>query len=179
MDPVITPVDHPVHYTVGLLCVHAHCLSRPSLPDHPHRMTRRPVTRMPRVITLPPNVTCRRVTHPSADRAWRCLKLVRTLLNCRVLGTSTATVFSFKWSFSLCTYIPRMDIMLDFICTFQERVESDKMQDEKILAHSRTHNPEIYSLMLYRLSKPGLLNAAHLNDLNTYMLSRYPMYTLL
>ena len=24
--------------------------------------------------------------------------------------------FSFKWSFSLCTYIPRMIVMLDFIC---------------------------------------------------------------
>ena len=37
-------------------------------------------------------------------------KLVRTLLNYHVLGTSTATI-----SFSLCTHIPRMNVMLDFI----------------------------------------------------------------
>ena len=60
--PSITQVD-PVHYA-GQPCLQAICLSRPSPPDHPHRMTRRPVTRMPRVTTLPPNVTCRRVTHP-------------------------------------------------------------------------------------------------------------------
>ena len=61
--PSITPVDNPVHLTTGRPCLQANCLSRPLSPDHPHRMTRRPVTRMPRVTTLPPNVTCRRVTH--------------------------------------------------------------------------------------------------------------------
>ena len=43
-----------------------------------HFFTRRPVTRMPRVTTLPPNVTCRRVTHPSADRTRRCLTSERS-----------------------------------------------------------------------------------------------------
>ena len=44
------------------------------------------------------------------------LKLVRTPLNYRVLGTRTAAIFLSKWSFSLCTYIHRMNVMLDFIC---------------------------------------------------------------
>ena len=65
------------------------------------------------------------------------LKLMRTLLNYRVLGTITATLFSFKWSFSLCTYIPRMDVMLDFICMGpvdrKERIGSDEIQNEKFL----------------------------------------------
>ena len=45
----------------------------------------------------------------------------------------------------------------------------------KILLHNgtRTHSPDISSLMLYRLSQPGLLNAVHLNDLITYMYSQY------
>ena len=68
--PSITPVEFPVHYTTGQPCLQANYLFR---PNHPRRMIRRPVTRMSRVTTLPPNVTCRRVTHPSADRARRCL----------------------------------------------------------------------------------------------------------
>ena len=40
---------NPIHYTAGQPCLQANCLFRPSTPDHPHRMTRRPVTRMPRV----------------------------------------------------------------------------------------------------------------------------------
>ena len=45
----------------------------------------------------------------------------------------------------------------------------------KILAHSgtRTHNPEFWSLMLYRLSKPGLLKAVYLNVLTTTCLHCY------
>ena len=45
----------------------------------------------------------------------------------------------------------------------------------KALAHSgtRTHNPQFRSLMLYRMSLAGLLNAVHLNDLITYMYSQY------
>ena len=39
------------------------------------------------------------------------LKIVRTLFNYRVLGTSTTDI-----SFSLCTYILWMDVMFDFIC---------------------------------------------------------------
>ena len=80
---------------------------------------------------------------------WVCsisyLKLVRTVLNYRVLGTSTATAFLSKWSFSPCTYIPRMDVMLDFICIgpadLPGGVESYKNTKWKVLAHSgtRTH----------------------------------------
>ena len=53
------PTTDPIHYTSGqprsLHCMET--LHTSQLPDHPHRMTRRPVTRMPRVTTLP-NVTC-------------------------------------------------------------------------------------------------------------------------
>ena len=69
---------NPFHFIAGQPCLQANCMSGPSLPDHPHKMTRRPVTRMPRVTTLPPNVTCRRVTHPRADRAQRCLTSERS-----------------------------------------------------------------------------------------------------
>ena len=69
---------NPIHYTEGQPCLQANCLSRPSTPDHPHRMTRRPATRMPRVPPLPLNGTCRRVTHPSTDRARRCLTSERS-----------------------------------------------------------------------------------------------------
>ena len=61
--------------------------------------------------------------------------------------------------FSLCTYITPMDVMLDFICMglvdlSGARREAKKIQKWKIIAHSgtRTHNPEISSLMLYQLS---------------------------
>ena len=61
------------------------------------------------------------------------LKLVCTLLNTRVLGTSMAA----KWSFSLCTYIPRMNVMLDFICIAPVDLpgahKKQKMQNEKFL----------------------------------------------
>ena len=63
MGPSVTTVDNPFHYTAGQPCLQSNCLSRPSPPDHPHMMTRRSVTRMPRVTMLPTNVTCRRVTH--------------------------------------------------------------------------------------------------------------------
>ena len=69
--PSTTPQGNPAH--------------RPSACPGPHRLTihtgwtpRRQVTRMPRVTTLPPNVTCRRVTHPSTDRARRCLTSERS-----------------------------------------------------------------------------------------------------
>ena len=70
--PSITPVD-PVHYAAGQPCVQANCLSRPSSPDHPHRMTRSPVTRMPRVTTLPPNVTVhtREPINPRSLPLWK------------------------------------------------------------------------------------------------------------
>ena len=42
---------------------------------------------------------------------------------------------SFKWSFSLCTYIPRMNVsLISFVwhqSTCQERIESEKMRNEK------------------------------------------------
>ena len=48
--------------------------------------------------------------------------------------TSQLLKLSFSLSLSLCTYIPRVDVMLDFICMEpQERVESDKIQNEKFL----------------------------------------------
>ena len=69
--------------------------------------------------------------------------------------------------------------MLDFICMEPVDLPGKRRKRQntkwKILAHSETltQNPEISSLVLYRLSKPGLLNAVHLNDLITYMYSRY------
>ena len=38
------------------------------------------------------------------------------LTNYRVLGNSNAANFCFTWSLILCTYKPRMNVMLDFIC---------------------------------------------------------------
>ena len=52
--------------------------------------------------------------------------------------------------------------MLDFIFMgpfdLPDHIESEKMQNEKNLTHSgtRTHSPEIWSLMLYNLRLPGL-----------------------
>ena len=67
-----------------------------------------PVTRMPRVTTLPPNVTCRRVTNPSADRARRCLKLTCHHINRRhfCFNIKSISVHPLLW----------MNVMLDFIC---------------------------------------------------------------
>ena len=53
-----------------------------------------------------------------------------------------------------------MSCLISFVwdqSTCQERVESDKIQNDKSLAHSwtRTHNLEICSAVLYRLSYPG------------------------
>ena len=71
-----------------------------------------------------------------------CLKLVRTLLNYRVLGTtcSSAAIFlsnDYSLSFSLCIYIPRMNIMLYFICMAPVDLPGArwkrKMQNEKFL----------------------------------------------
>ena len=103
------------------------------------------------------------------------LKLVRTHLNYRALGTSTATVFLSNHH-SLCTYIPRMDVMLDFICMGPVDLPGARRKRQntkcKILAHcgTRTHSPEIWSLVLYRLCYPGYLD---LNDIITYMYSQY------
>ena len=53
-----------------------------------------------------------------------------------------------------------MPCLISFVwdqSTCQERVESDKIQNDKSLAHSgtRTHSLEICSAVLYRLSYPG------------------------
>ena len=104
---------------------------------------------------------------------------MHTLLNYRVLGTSTA-LFSFKWSFSLCTYIYLgwMPCLISFVWhQFTCQVESDKMYNKKNLAHSgiRTYSPEIWSLMLYQLS--GLRwKLYYFNDLYTYIYFRYLLY---
>ena len=56
-----------------------HCTSGQPSPLHLYHSTpTRPVTQMPRITALPPNITCRRVTHPSADRARRCLTSERS-----------------------------------------------------------------------------------------------------
>ena len=63
--------------------------------------------------------------------------------------------------------------MLDFICMGPVDLSGARRKRKntkwKILAHSgtRTHNPEISSLMLYQLSYPGLLYAVYLNGLIT------------
>ena len=63
--------------------------------------------------------------------AWKIIKS-GTMLNLPM-----KCLISFAWGKSTC----------------QERVGSDKIQNEKFLVHSgtRTHNPSIQSLMLYRL----------------------------
>ena len=76
------------------------------------------------------------------------LTLARTLLNYHVLGTSTASVFlSNDHSLYAPIYLGWTSCLILFALdqlTCQERVESDKIQNEKILAHSgtRTHNSE-------------------------------------
>ena len=69
--------------------------------------------------------------------------------------------FSFQRSFSLSTILPRMNVMLDFICMEPVDLPGScrKRHDTKwkILAHSgtRTYNLEICSSMLFRLSSSG------------------------
>ena len=69
--------------------------------------------------------------------------------------------------------------MLDFICMGPVDLlgAHQKRQNTKwkILAHSgtRTHKPEVWSMMLYRLSYPGLLKAVYFNDHISYMYFQY------
>ena len=72
------------------------------------------------------------------------LKLVRTLLNYRILGTSIAAIF-FQM---IIIYLRWTSCLISFVwdqSTCQERVESDKIQNEKFLptVGLETHNPEI------------------------------------
>ena len=71
------------------------------------------------------------------------LKLVRTLLDYRVLGTNTDTGFlSNDHSLYAPIYFGWTSCLISFAwdqSTSQERVESDKMPNEKNLAHS---NPQ-------------------------------------
>ena len=88
------------------------------------------------------------------------LKLVYTLLNYREPGTNTVFL-SNDHSLYAPIYLGWTSYLISFVwdqSTYQERVESDKIQNKKNLAHdrSRTHNPEIWSLMLYRLNLTGL-----------------------
>ena len=72
-----------------------------------------------------------------------------------------------------------MDVLLDFICMGPVNLSGARRKRQNtrwnILVHggTRTHNPEISSLMLYRLSSPGLSNDVHFNDFFTYMYSQY------
>ena len=73
--------DNTVHETDGQRRYHSTPTGHPYCPDlHLFHcwsvkvhFTLRTVPRIPRVTTLPPNVTYQRVTDPSADRARRCL----------------------------------------------------------------------------------------------------------
>ena len=85
------------------------------------------------------------------------LQLVLTYLSfpcTSYIGTSAAAIFVFKWSLSLCTYIPRMNVMLDFICIGPFDLPGVRQKryntKSKIIGHSwtRTHNPDIRSMML-------------------------------
>ena len=123
--------------------------------------------------TFATDVACRQGTLTPPDTWSRpfgtCITfyLLRPILfrTCRYLtGLCSSNIpryfldFTFKWSFSLCIYIPLMDIMLDFICKGPVDLSGARRTRPntkwKILAHSgtRTHNPQIRSLMLYRLS---------------------------
>ena len=89
------------------------------------------------------------------------LKLVRTCLNTRILGTSTAAIFFQEVILSI-NILPRMNGMLDFICMGPVDLQGArrKRQNSKwtILAHNgtRTYSIEIFFLTLYRLSYPGI-----------------------
>ena len=84
------------------------CLGPNRLTIHTGWTPRRPVTRMPRITTLPPNVTCRRVTHPSTDCARCCLKLTCHHINRRhfCFNIKSISVHPLLW----------MNVMLDIIC---------------------------------------------------------------
>ena len=117
-------------------------------------------------VSTHPNMVCGSTDHTSTQLSVRViryqhiLKLVRTLLNYCVLGTSITAIF-FKWSFSLCTYIHRINDMLDFISLGQVDLPGARRKRQNtnwnILAHSwtRTHKPEIWRLVFFQLSYAG------------------------
>ena len=76
--------------------------------------------------------------HISKIRAtivYPCLTLVLKLRGAHSFKRFTSRLLK-VFFLSLCTFIPRLDVMLDFIwdqSTCQERVESDKIQNEKIV----------------------------------------------
>ena len=83
----------------------------------------------------------RRINNEIQPTSW--LKLERTYLNYLVLETSTADIFFEIIILSM--YRGWMSYLIIFVwdqSTCQERVESDKIQNEKISAHSgtRTNN---------------------------------------
>ena len=117
-------------------------------------------------------------TNISDDRS---LKLVRTLLNYRVLGTSTAGVFSFKLSFSLWTYITRMNVMLDFILygTSRSARSASKAKKFKMKNSYSQWETDTQTWDLKSDALPTKLTGLrrtlyHLNDLYKYMCFLYP-----
>ena len=105
------------------------------------------------------------------------LKIVRTLLNHRVLGTSSATVFlSNDHSLYAPIYLGWTSCLILFACNqsaCQERVESDKIQNEKYLPTVGLEPTTLRFQFLCSTDLPGLLNAVRLNCLIKYMYSQY------
>ena len=69
--PSTTPQGNPVYRPTA-------CPGPQRLTIHTGWLGDHAVTLMPRVTTLPPNVTCLRVTYPNADRARHCLTSERS-----------------------------------------------------------------------------------------------------
>ena len=106
---------------------------------------------------------------------------MRTLLNYRVLGISTTAVLFQMIILSMHLNISyRRHALFHLYWTSRHARSSSKATKYKmkILTHSgtRTHNLEIWSLMLYRLSLTSSLKAVYLNDLITYTYFQYQIH---
>ena len=64
----------------------------------------------------------------------------------------TSRLLKLSLSLSLCTYIPRVDVMLDFICMGPVDLSGARRSQQNTKRKTRTYNRQIRSLMFYRLS---------------------------
>ena len=96
-------------------------------------------------------------------------------LNYRVQGSSIAAIFSFKLSFFLCTYIPRNNVMFDFICMATVDLPGARSKATKckmnFFCSQWDSNGQRWDLNSDALPNE-LIGLCYLNDLYTYMYFR-------